>query len=1164
MAAAYQEEFGRHNLIQSLTACLEKEAAKIPPLWQMVATLPVDLILSTDMDHRLEQALTDAGRKFRVQIGPEEGSAGKPEAGGLLLIKLYGDVDVPESLAITEEDLRARHSQLKNETGFLQTRLNTGHLFFLGFRWRNSHFKDLYRSLTARLSPTRIRATGLSAKIAPAVRGAMANLGLELCAAEELELLPRLEAAAKRATELTQDATHESKKLVSGPLGAIKRPYKFLSYFEEDDEEIFFGREEEKSQLFGLVVSNRLTLLHGASGAGKSSLLNAGVLPLLRREGYLAVVCRALRDPAREIRESVMAVLPKAKVGQLGSEKGPLPLPVFLAQATATLAKPLVVVVDQFEEFFIRFSKKARQVFIAELAQVVKNKILDVHFVLSLRHDFLSSLSECKAKIPDVFHHELRIANLSPEGMAQAMEEPAELAGLSFEEGLVERILTDLGLVGSEPPQLQIVCDRLYDQLSEEEDVFTRKHYQDLGEAKGILGSYLEQFIQVRAPEQRVLARDVLKALVTSVGTKTVATSAMVVQETGRPPKAVREVLTQLLEARLLRKLVSEEGESYELSHEYLIEEIGKWVDEHDRELKQARELLRQEMTNHQQFGLWMAPARMEIIKKNEKALALNKDEKEFLAQSTHRQRKKALRWSAVVALLVILGIVASFGIVKNLKMGLCDGSEAKLVGVWEPDLANEVHKRFLATDKPYAEDTFVRVQGLLDKYAANWVAMRRQTCEATRVSGEQSETWLDLRMHCLDRRLSEFQALTELYAAQADVLVLDQAVTTAHRLTNLSVCADARQLARAFPLPEDRAAQTEVAKMRSSLDRAKVLNDAGKYRTGIQLATEVEEANRELNYLPIEAKLKYLRGVMWTRLREAIRSEKDLLAAIKAAALVKNDKLAAKVMTKLIFTMGYLQQRYDQALALGPIGEAMVARAGDDPKIRADLYNSLASIEYRQGEGKKAEKYFDRALATVEQMAEPDLPLLANILFNVASNKSLLGENEESLKILRRVLSLREQVLGPNHPRVGLAQSGIGNNLAGQDRCAEAISIELLALGKLEASFGRYHNHLVLPLSVLGKCYLETKQADQAVVVLERAVAIQQKHPADEFNLIWSRFYLAQSLMLTGGDKRRAIELAQLAYQGLLQIAESRRGGIEQIRQWLELQPTKSKAEKK
>jgi hypothetical protein len=165
----------------------------------------------------------------------------------------------------------------------------------------------------------------------------------------------------------------------------IKRPvspYKFLDYFEPEDADLFFGRDQEIRQLQRKFHAARLLILHGESGTGKTSLIHAGLLPRLSSESYVPVYVRALLEPARAIKE--------AMVRQLGVDQRHLDLPLaqFLDAETAHLSKTVVVILDQFEEFFLRLPLEVRRLFHQEFGGGVAAAHLDVHFILALRDDY--------------------------------------------------------------------------------------------------------------------------------------------------------------------------------------------------------------------------------------------------------------------------------------------------------------------------------------------------------------------------------------------------------------------------------------------------------------------------------------------------------------------------------------------------------------------------------------------------------------------------------------------------------------------------------------------------------------------------------------------------------------------------------------------------------
>ena len=89
------------------------------------------------------------------------------------------------------------------------------------------------------------------------------------------------------------------------------QPYKFLDSFELEDADIFFGRDAASTALHQTVIQARLTVLHARSGAGKTSLLKAGLAPRLIREGRIPIFARAFDDPVLAVKRGS---LPPARV----------------------------------------------------------------------------------------------------------------------------------------------------------------------------------------------------------------------------------------------------------------------------------------------------------------------------------------------------------------------------------------------------------------------------------------------------------------------------------------------------------------------------------------------------------------------------------------------------------------------------------------------------------------------------------------------------------------------------------------------------------------------------------------------------------------------------------------------------------------------------------
>lgn len=143
-----------------------------------------------------------------------------------------------------------------------------------------------------------------------------------------------------------------------------RAPYKYLDYYTSADADLFFGREKETQMIVGEILSSRLLVLFSRSGSGKTSLINAGVVPELKRLGYETLYVRFESDPFASLQNAAREQLQYAGAGN--------DLRGLLQNVTAARKKPLVVFLDQFEEFFLVFADQPalRQDFIAQIAGV--------------------------------------------------------------------------------------------------------------------------------------------------------------------------------------------------------------------------------------------------------------------------------------------------------------------------------------------------------------------------------------------------------------------------------------------------------------------------------------------------------------------------------------------------------------------------------------------------------------------------------------------------------------------------------------------------------------------------------------------------------------------------------------------------------------------------
>ncbi|MEJ2544678.1 MAG: winged helix-turn-helix domain-containing protein [Calditrichaceae bacterium] len=151
-----------------------------------------------------------------------------------------------------------------------------------------------------------------------------------------------------KKTEYKSNIIKDSEFIDSG------RPYKFLDYYTEQDEALFFGREKEIELIASNILGHRNYIIHGRSGVGKSSIVRAGLSPVLRRKGHQVFVIRSYKDPIEEIIHSFQSLIP-AKINLETGKNLYVDITNIYKQYHIN---PVVFFLDQFEDFFLLLTKE--------------------------------------------------------------------------------------------------------------------------------------------------------------------------------------------------------------------------------------------------------------------------------------------------------------------------------------------------------------------------------------------------------------------------------------------------------------------------------------------------------------------------------------------------------------------------------------------------------------------------------------------------------------------------------------------------------------------------------------------------------------------------------------------------------------------------------------
>ena len=497
--------------------------------------------------------------------------------------------------------------------------------------------------------------------------------------------------------------------------GVVDSPYRGLGAFEEEDAPFFFGREEVATQLLErmtrLVAGPGLLVVSGVSGAGKSSLLRAGVLPRIRGAGlagspgaasWPCLVFTPGRAPLDELalRVGLLAGADAAAVRRgLDADPGGFALtarqaalvspggPAAGPSAGAAGPRRLLVVVDQFEQVFTQCPDEGqRQAFITALCAAAGAGSGSVQppgalVVLGVRADFearCANYPELAGAVQDRY----LVTAMTERQLRMAITEPAKTAGSHVDEDLVEVLLAEVrarqpGHAGAGVlPLLSHALDQAW--RSKTGPVLTLADYERTGGIEGAVADSAQRAYDHLTPGQQAAARQVFTRLTaaSSDGIDTADRATRTELTEGKNPAEADEVAA-VLEAFTAERLLTLAADSVEISHEVLLTAWpllrDTWLTEThaDRIIRTrlhntAAEWARQSRDPSYLYAGSLLQAATETAARTSADPArnppLSRTERDFL-HTSNRARRRAARWRrgaiAVLAALTLTAITA-------------------------------------------------------------------------------------------------------------------------------------------------------------------------------------------------------------------------------------------------------------------------------------------------------------------------------------------------------------------------------------------------------------------------------------------------------------------------------------------------------------------------
>ncbi|EDX83162.1 hypothetical protein S7335_341 [Synechococcus sp. PCC 7335] len=316
-------------------------------------------------------------------------------------------------------------------------------------------------------------------------------------------------------------------------------PYKGLKRFNFSDRERFFGRDTLIRRLLKAVNQSSLSLVLGASGSGKSSVVRAGVIPEFKNSLPAMKFYDFIFTPGKDPFESLYRCFLSEEKDYQFSEST---VNIVRKQRAETLSQTInklkkddehwLFFIDQFEELFTNYSDpEVSQSFIDGIVEVAEAQISSVRIVLAMRSDFLEQFSSYPALGEILNQNNIHlVTNMHPDELRQAIEQPAAKHGVIFEEGLVEQIIKDVQGQSGYLPLLQYTLDLLWE--SERLELAADAHpniedrtlnwstYNKLEGVRGALQKRVNQIYQNQNQEEQIATKQIFLRLVNIISTE--------------------------------------------------------------------------------------------------------------------------------------------------------------------------------------------------------------------------------------------------------------------------------------------------------------------------------------------------------------------------------------------------------------------------------------------------------------------------------------------------------------------------------------------------------------------------------------------------------------------------------------------------------------------
>ncbi|MEQ1745727.1 MAG: ATP-binding protein [Saprospiraceae bacterium] len=477
-------------------------------------------------------------------------------------------------------------------------------------------------------------------------------------------------------------------------------PFKFLDAYAREDSDIFFGRNDEIENLYEMVFQSDLLLVYGASGTGKTSLIQCGLANKFQTHDWLPLFIRRgsnLNQAFANELETAGGTLAEADNNALDWLDDDLSNETSASAATKTLSplarrlraiylrhfKPVYLIFDQFEELYVLGDKKEQDKFIESVQEILRVE-QPVKIIISIREEYLGYLYDFERAVPELLRKKLRVEPMNLDKVQTVITSVGQLpnSNVRLETGqeaaianqIFEKIRGGATSLTIELPYLQVFLDKLYlhatgDEHRQADALLSLDTLKKIGNIGDVLRDFLDEQVLLiaRALDQKPDAIwRILSPLVTLDGTKEPLSGPDLCNR--RPemaPALIDSTLQALVKGRILR--FTEHNQRYEIAHDSLAKQIAAKRSDEEISLLEVQRMIKSQVAMKAEAREYFSEKQLAFMEPYLQKLTLGNEEnthiensRKFLRQKKKKQQqRKKVTYASIAAAFVLLAALA-------------------------------------------------------------------------------------------------------------------------------------------------------------------------------------------------------------------------------------------------------------------------------------------------------------------------------------------------------------------------------------------------------------------------------------------------------------------------------------------------------------------------